>query len=301
MTSVSTWAVRLVCHSQVNSLSGVTNPSRADVACRCGPLSRRKTLRYALGVGAFVGGWRFRGDRQSAMGAVQSPIEKVLEDPKWPQEFPLKSSDFGRYDENPDELFYSQPRFVTHIDDGAINALTQYYASVFPPSGQKDTAILDLCSSWISHYPKGYKAGKISGLGMNAEELQRNPVLTDWTVSDLNRDPQLPFEDTTFDVITNAVSVDYLSQPLQVFREMHRVLKPGGLAIMSFSNRCFPTKAISAWTASGDSEHVWIVGSYFHYSVNGGFEEPKCKDISPQKGWFGAGDPMYVVYARKKS
>ena len=45
-----------------------------------------------------------------------------------------------------------------------------------------------------------------------------------------------------FQVITNTVSVDYLSKPIEVFKEMHRVLKPGGTAIMSFSNRCFPTK-----------------------------------------------------------
>ena len=59
-------------------------------------------------------------------------------------------------------------------------------------------------------------------------------------------DPSLPYEDNSFDVITNAVSVDYLAKPLEVFREMHRCLKPGGQAIMSFSNRCFPTKGAEA-------------------------------------------------------
>lgn len=38
------------------------------------------------------------------------------------------------------------------------------------------------------------------------------------------------------------MSVDYLTKPIEVFQEMHRCLKPGGVAIMSFSNRCFPTK-----------------------------------------------------------
>ncbi|GMH43807.1 hypothetical protein BSKO_11741 [Bryopsis sp. KO-2023] len=235
--------------------------------------------------------------------AAQKSIEQVLDNPKWPKDFPLKPDDFGRYDESPDTFFYDSPRLVTHIDDGAINALTKYYSEVFPESGKDDVAILDICSSWISHYPKGYKAGKITGLGMNQEELKRNSVLTDFDVRDLNSNPELPYEDNTFDVITNCVSVDYLTKPMEIFAEMHRCLKPGGLAAMSFSNRCFPTKAIAVWTSTGDPEHVWIVGSYFHYSVPGGFEDPKCKDISAPKNFLGigGGDPMYVVYARKKA
>jgi hypothetical protein len=57
--------------------------------------------------------------------------------------------------------------------------------------------------------------------------------------------------------------------------------------------------AIALWTATGDLDHVWIVGSYFHYSVPGGFEAPQCRDISPKAGLFGRTDPMYVVYGRK--
>lgn len=128
--------------------------------------------------------------------------------------------------ESSDAAFYDSPRFVTHIDDGAINALTKWYSEAFPPSGNKDVAILDVCSSWISHFPAGYTAGKISGLGMNEEELKRNKVLTDYTVRDLNVDPTLPYPDATFDVITNTVSVDYLTKPIEVFKEMHRYDRP---------------------------------------------------------------------------
>ncbi|KAH8954410.1 hypothetical protein BDL97_08G077900 [Sphagnum fallax] len=226
--------------------------------------------------------------------AKTSEAEEILRTVQWPEQFPFKTEDFQRYDESPDTDFYSAPRFVTHIDDYAINALTKYYASVFPASNSPGVVILDMCSSWISHYPKGYKQEKIVGMGLNADELKRNPVLTEYVVQDLNTNPVLPFQDNTFDVITNVVSVDYLTKPLEVFREMNRVLKPGGLAVMSFSNRCFFTKAISIWTSTGDTDHVWIVGSYFHYAK--GFEPPQAVDISPNPG---RTDPMYVVFSRK--
>uniref|UniRef100_A0A0E0JN60 Methyltransferase type 11 domain-containing protein n=1 Tax=Oryza punctata TaxID=4537 RepID=A0A0E0JN60_ORYPU len=225
-----------------------------------------------------------------------SPVEQViLKNVEWPDEFPFKAEDFSRFDESSDGLFYSVPRYVTHIDDQAIEALTKYYSEVLPPKNTAGVAILDMCSSWVSHYPPGYKQEKIVGMGMNEDELKRNPVLTEYVVQDLNVNPKLPFEDNTFDVITNVVSVDYLTKPIDVFKEMRRILKPSGLAIMSFSNRCFWTKAISIWTSTGDADHAWIVGAYFHYA--GGFEPPEAADISPNPG---RTDPMYVVQSRKR-
>ncbi|URE14541.1 ubiE/COQ5 methyltransferase family [Musa troglodytarum] len=242
---------------------------------------RRAPRRLFLGIGASFldqfarmasgsGGRSFVASARPQRGV--SPVEQILKNVVWPETFPFKDEDFNRFDESPDSLFYSEPRFVTHIDDPAIRALTKYYSEVFPPSNSSGVCLLDLCSSWVSHYPAGYMQDRIVGMGMNEEELKRNPVLTEYIVQDLNINPKLPFVDNTFDVITNVVSVDYLTKPIDVFKEMQRILKPGGLAIMSFSNRCFWTKAISIWTSTGDADHVWIVGAYFHYA--GGFEPP---------------------------
>ncbi|KAH0935783.1 hypothetical protein HID58_012900 [Brassica napus] len=191
----------------------------------------------------------------SARQTNPSPVEQVLfsllvsyskfalSKVEWPENFPFKEEDFQRFDESSDSTFYEAPRFVTHIDDPAIAALTKYYSKVLPESETPGVSILDMCSSWVSHYPAGYKQERIVGM---------------------------------------------------VFKEMNRILKPGGLALMSFSNRCFFTKAISIWTSTGDADHALIVGSYFHYA--GGYEPPQAVDISPNPG---RSDPMYVVFSRK--
>lgn len=263
-------------------------------------LCRNIPRRVVLGIGISL--WsqfmsmagNLSGKSFVASARQEGAIEQVLKNVEWPEQFPFKDEDFQRFDESSDTLFYEMPRFVTHIDDQAIAALTKYYSEVLPSSNTTGVAVLDMCSSWVSHYPSGYKQERIVGMGMNEEELKRNSVLTEYVVQDLNNNPKLPFGDGTFDVITNVVSVDYLTKPLDVFKEMSRVLKPGGLAIMSFSNRCFWTKAISIWTSTGDADHVMIVGSYFHYA--GGFEPPQAMDISPN---LGRSDPMYIVYSRK--
>jgi len=124
---------------------------------------------------------------------------------KWPTEWPFADKRFfTRSDESPDIMFYSEPRFVTHIDDGAITSIRDYYASVMKDGDD----VLDLCSSWISHLPEDLKLGRVAGLGMNQEELSRNDRLTEFVVQDLNQAPKLPYDDDSFDYVCNVVSVD---------------------------------------------------------------------------------------------
>lgn len=167
-------------------------------------------------------------------------------------------------------MFYTEPRFVTHIDDRAIELLTDYYKQEMTTlqQGKDKLDVLDLCSSWISHLPtEGVKYGNVVGVGMNEKELLANKQLTDYIVQDLNQQPSLShLGDNSFDVICNVVSVDYLTKPLEVFKEMHRVLRPGGISLMSFSNRCFPTKAVAMFLQADDIGRLTIVASYYHYS-----------------------------------
>ncbi len=200
----------------------------------------------------------------------------------------LPRNAFRRQDESPDELFYRQPRFVTHIDDGAIGAVTQLYREYLPAGG----AILDLMSSWISHLPPEVSYRRVVGLGLNREELARNPRLERFVVQNLNTNPQLPFEDDAFDGAGIAVSVDYLTDPVTVLRDLSRVLAPGAPVVITFSNRCFPTKAVAVWHTLNDWGRLELVEGYLREAGN--WEQIEGFDRSPNR-W---GDPLYAVVAR---
>lgn len=200
---------------------------------------------------------------------------------------PFPDGFFARSDQSADARFYSFPRFVTHIDDGAIEAVGALYEELGLAGD-----VLDLCSSWVSHFVEAPRA--LVALGMNADELAANPQATSWVVHDLNEDPELPFPDATFDAVTCCVSVDYLIRPLEVFTSAARVLRPGGVFVCTFSNRLFPTKAVAGWLATNDAGHVAIVEEYFRGA--NGFSEPESRRCTPTQGYFG--DPLFAVWAR---
>jgi SAM-dependent methyltransferase len=195
---------------------------------------------------------------------------------------------FERQDEGDDTVFYAQPRFVVHLDVPTITALTQVYRELLPPEG----AVLDLMSSWVSHLPEEVKFERVAGLGMNALELAGNPRLSQWVVQDLNRQPELPFADASFDAVVNAVSLQYLTQPVAVFRSCARVLHPGGVHVVALSHRCFPTKAIRAWHVFPPEQRLSVVRTYFQRA--GGYDTPAIWDRSPP-----GADPLWIVWARR--
>ncbi|XP_031260213.1 sterol 24-C-methyltransferase erg6 [Pistacia vera] len=210
-----------------------------------------------------------------------------------------------------DREFYAYPRFVTHVDDGFITTLTNLYRQRLRPGSE----VLDLMSSWVSHLPKEVMYKRVVGHGLNAQELAKNPRLDYFFVKDLNQNQELEFQDGSFDAVLCTVSVQYLQQPEKVFSEVFRVLKPGGIFILSFSNRMFYEKAISAWREGTAYSRVQLVVQYFQCVE--GFTQPEIvrklpeaagaaqEEQSPFK-WFmrlmgllSGSDPFYAVIAYK--
>lgn len=213
----------------------------------------------------------------------------------------LRPDQRTKLDATNDSLFYEQPRFVTHVDEGFIQQLTELYQERLKPN----THILDLMSSWVSHLPEAIAFAHVEGHGLNGEELARNPGLDHYFVQNLNQEPKLSFDDQSFDAVLNTVSVQYIQYPEAIFSEIHRVLKPGGVAIVSFSNRMFYQKAIQAWRDGSEGDRVNLVTGYF--AAVPGFTKPEVIARQSQAPSImrllsmGGGDPFYAVIAHREA
>ena len=190
---------------------------------------------------------------------------------------------FQRQDESADHHFYAQARMVQHIDLTTIAELTEFYRHFL----RQGTDLLDCMSSWVSHLPEDIEFGKITGLGMNAEELRNNPRLSNWCVHDLNIDPVCPFPQAEFDYALITVSIQYLIKPIEVLASIRRSLKPDGQISIAMSHRCFPTKAISAFQMLPAEQRIELVKTYLEQA---GFSSSEFHDRSPQSG-----DPLWIV------
>jgi Methyltransferase domain len=202
----------------------------------------------------------------------------------------LPSGAFTKLDTEDDEFFYEPPRLVCHIDDGAIAALTVFYRRVLPADG----VLLDLMSSWVSHLPPEVDYKEVIGHGMNAAELAANPRLNRWFIQNLNRDASLPLGDTSLDAAMICVSIQYLQRPIGVLREVARLLRPGAPLVISFSNRCFWTKAVAIWRSLDDDGHVHLVERYLR---DAGFARIETHRLAE---WVeDVSDPMFAVVGRR--
>ena len=197
----------------------------------------------------------------------------------------LPPNAYAKADPSPDPLFYRQARLVTHIDDMAIAAVTALYRRVLPAGEQ----VLDLMGSWVSHLPPEVDYDVV-GHGMNADELAANPRLERWFVQDLNADPVLPLMDHSVDAVTICVSVQYLQRPVAVFRDLARVLRQRGPVVVTFSNRCFPTKAVAIWQALEGPQQQQLVAASMRAAGLTGIE---TEAHTPRRG-----DPVWAVIGR---
>ncbi|CAA6804226.1 MAG: Unknown protein [uncultured Thiotrichaceae bacterium] len=219
--------------------------------------------------------------------------------PDAPVEF-FKPEAFCRMDENSDTLFYAQPRIVSHLDETARAEIAKLYARFLKP-GMK---VLDLMSSWQSHLPDTIADLEVTGLGMNAEEVEANPQLTDYHIHDLNAESILPFDQDSFDLVICTASIEYLTQPLNIMEEIRRMLRSGQTFVVTFSERWFPPKAINAWSHLHPYEKLHFVANLFHQTH--GFEQintfslrglPRpTDDVYSQKLPFS--DPVYAVWGQ---
>jgi SAM-dependent methyltransferase len=199
----------------------------------------------------------------------------------------LPAGAFARVDGDDDRAFYAEPRLVTHIDEGAVAALTGLYRELLPDGAR----VLDLMSSWVSHLPPERTYAEVVGHGMNADELDANPRLARRFVQDLNADPALPLDDASMDAALACVGVQYLQRPVEVFGEVRRVLEPGAPFVVSFSNRCFPTKAVAIWRALDTSGHAALVRLY---AERAGFASSEARVLADGR----RSDPLVAVVAR---
>jgi SAM-dependent methyltransferase len=210
---------------------------------------------------------------------------------------------FAREDESDDAIFYAIDRFVSHLDEKALAAVRRVIGSLIV---EKDPRVLDLMAGCDSHLAEGLSPARVVGLGLNDNELRGNPALTEYLIHDVNRDPRLPFQENTFDVVLNTVSVDYMIHPFELFAEVGRVLSPGGLFLVIFSNRMFRDKATKIWRRSSEQERVLIVEDFFRDS--GLFDEPRLfayqgrprPDSDKYSGLGLPSDPVFAVYAEKR-
>ena len=257
----------------------------------------------------------------------------------WPDDSPFEDDvHFRRLDESDDAVFYDEVRMEHHLDVAARTRLAHHYghcahsvldndggtspsvASLPASKKLESLSILDICSSWTSHYPDGttdlFESARISGVGMNEMEMAANKWLNgespngSFVVQDLNIRPHLShIGDEDFDLVTCSLSIDYLTKPLEVLQEAHRVLKPGGLAVVAFSDRMFRSKAIDIWRDADDWTRLWVVAAYFHYSCS--WKDITVLDLSPDKGGLDKGgldkggetiqgDPVFVVQGWKQ-
>ncbi|MGD9505451.1 MAG: class I SAM-dependent methyltransferase [Syntrophobacteraceae bacterium] len=210
---------------------------------------------------------------------------------------------FSRFDESDDSAFYERERFVSHLDAVALSTVEAVIGGLVP---EKNVEILDLMASWDSHLPSSLHPARVSAIGLNENELMKNNALTDYIIQDVNKNPVLPYPDESFDAVINTVSVDYIVKPIEIFKEVARVLRPGGLFLVIFSNRMFHAKAVRIWQELSERERPDLVRRYFEATeafdapelfVGSGAPRPR-EDKYAHLGI--PSDPVYALYANRK-
>ena len=208
----------------------------------------------------------------------------------------LKNSDRQKIDESDDSIFYSNPRFVYHLDGN----FRQYLTYIYKQEIDNDKKVLDLMSSWDSYLPKDKTYKEVIGHGLNEEELNKNKALNRYWIQNFNKNQKIPIKSKSIDYCLMVAAWQYLQYPELMSEEIARILNEEGKLIVSFTNRAFWTKAPNIWTNSNEEERVNYV---IKVLSSNGFNNIKCiKEFNSNKNSFLPFlniDPFYCVIAAK--
>ena len=202
-----------------------------------------------------------------------------------------------KLDESNDEEFYSEPKFVYHLDLNFRQCLSQVYKDEI----DEYSTVLDLMSSWDSYLPKENTYQKVIGHGLNKKELERNNILDSFWVQNFNLNQDIRLENGSIDYCLMVAAWQYLQYPENLTKEISRILSDKGKIIVSFSNRAFWHKAPNIWTTSTEDERVQYVRKVL---ISNGFKEPRIikKFNEPDLNIFNffKKDPFYCLIANKE-
>ena len=173
-----------------------------------------------------------------------------------------------KLDESNDEEFYSDPKFVYHLDSNFRQHLTTLYENEIADS----SSVVDLTSSWDSYLPKGKKYKKVVGHGLNKQELEKNKIFDTYWIQNFNINQQIPLDNESIDYCLMVAAWQYLQYPENLTKEIARILNRNGKIIIAFSNRAFWHKAPNIWTSSTEEDRVKYVRKVL---ISNGFNEPK--------------------------
>ena len=209
----------------------------------------------------------------------------------------LSSYQRQKLDESNDEDFYSDPKFVYHLDSNFRN----YLSSVYQNEISDYSTVLDLMSSWDSYLPSKKTYKKVIGHGLNKDELERNKILNSFWVQNFNVNQDIPLESESVDFCLMVAAWQYLQYPERLTKEIVRILSEGGKFIISFSNRAFWHKAPNIWTSSNEEERIKYVRKVL---ITNGFKEPKIIKKFNNETFnilpFFKNDPFYCLIASKE-
>ena len=202
-----------------------------------------------------------------------------------------------KLDESNDEEFYSDPKFVYHLDANFRQNLSDLYEREI----DNYSTVLDLMSSWDSYLPKEKKYKKVIGHGLNKQELEKNKIFDSFWIQNFNLNQKIPLKKESVDYCLMVAAWQYLQYPENLTKEIARILSGKGKIIIAFSNRAFWHKAPNIWTSSNEEERVKYVRKVL---ISNGFDEPKIikKFNKPALNIlnFLNKDPFYCLIANKE-